>query len=46
MTGKEFQVAVLHEPTHVDMFPQVGTSNKYRLDHEFYSRLDILLRAS
>ena len=37
----EFQMSVLHEPSHTDMFPQNGTVNRYKLNDQFISRLVI-----
>ena len=37
----EFQVSVLHEPSHVDMFPQTNTVNRYILNSQFLSKLVI-----
>ena len=36
-----FQVSVLHEPSHVDMFPQTDTTNRYLLDDQFLSRQSV-----
>ena len=38
---QDFLVSVLHEPSHVDMFPQCGTVNKYQREDQLTSWLDI-----